>query len=409
LKRLGFVLFLCGFLLTACAGQEASAPSQRTPGVSLPSIHSTTPPAECVALNIEPTPDATLSAYFPPAAAGDWRVGSEEAAVTFIMYGDFQCPYCAQLYPVLFRLQMDFPDDVQVVFRHIPLSSHDKAVLAAQAAEAAGKQGHFFEMAEKLYAEQAGWVELTPQQFSGWLEDAAAAIGLDGTRFRDDFNSSEVRQRVSEAKQAVEHLIPGTPFLLINGEPYINRPRNYESLATIVEFIRLQKRQFTDCPPMQIRADHRYTATLQTEKGDIVIELYPQHAPMAVNSFVFLARQGWFDGMTFHRVIPGFVAQTGDPSGTGGGHAGYYFDNEISDLRFDKSGVVGMANSGPNTNGSQFFITYVPLPGLDGKYTVFGQVVAGMDVVQRLTPRDPAQGGSLPPGDLVKRVTINEQ
>ncbi|MEJ5203112.1 MAG: thioredoxin domain-containing protein, partial [Anaerolineales bacterium] len=236
-----------GFLLAACVGQEASVPPQSATVISLPSGHPPAPPAECVALNVEPTPDATLSVYFPPPAAADWRIGVQDAAVTFIMYGDFQCPYCAQLYPVLLRLQQDFPNDVRVVFRHIPLASHDKAVLAAQAAEAAGKQGRFFEMAEKLFAEQTQWAELAPEQFSGWLDNTAAAIGLDAAQFQRDLNSPEVTRRVSEAKQAVEYLIPGTPFLLINGEPYINRPRNYESLATIVEFIRFQKRQFTEC------------------------------------------------------------------------------------------------------------------------------------------------------------------
>ena len=117
-----------------------------------------------------------------------------------------------------------------------------------------------------------------------------------------------------------------------------------------------------------------------------MIQLYADQAPLAVNSFVFLAKQGWFDGVTFHRVIPGFVAQTGDPSGTGKGGPGYFFKNEVSDLRYDKPGVVGMANSGPDTNGSQFFITYAPQPSLDGSYTIFGQVIQGMDVVENLTP-----------------------
>jgi cyclophilin family peptidyl-prolyl cis-trans isomerase len=140
-----------------------------------------------------------------------------------------------------------------------------------------------------------------------------------------------------------------------------------------------------------------------------VIQLYAAQAPLAVNSFVFLARQHWFDGVTFHRVIPGFVAQAGDPSGTGRGGPGYVFDNEIRpDLLFDKPGVVGMANSGPDTNGSQFFITYSPQPQLDGGYTVFGQVTAGMDILGSLTPRDPQSGGDLPAGDKILGITIEE-
>lgn len=117
-----------------------------------------------------------------------------------------------------------------------------------------------------------------------------------------------------------------------------------------------------------------------------MIQLFPDKAPLAVNSFLFLARQGWYDGVTFHRVLIGFAAQAGDPSGTGKGNPGYFFFNdEINDLKFDKPGMVGVANSGPNTNGSQFFITFAPEPHLDGGYTIFGQVISGLDVAEQLT------------------------
>ncbi len=139
------------------------------------------------------------------------------------------------------------------------------------------------------------------------------------------------------------------------------------------------------------------------------VQLLPDNAPLAVNSFVFLARNGWFDDITFHRVLPDYVAQTGDPSGSGFGGPGYTFDNEISDLKFDKAGLMGMANSGPGSNGSQFFITYAAAPNLDGKYTIFGEVLEGMDVLKQLTARDPSQGGTLPPGDKIKTITIEEK
>ncbi|MDO9301200.1 MAG: peptidylprolyl isomerase, partial [Anaerolineales bacterium] len=118
---------------------------------------------------------------------------------------------------------------------------------------------------------------------------------------------------------------------------------------------------------------------------------------------------GWFNGVTFHRVIPGFMAQAGDPSGTGQGNPGYFFNNEISDLKFDKPGMVGMANSGPDTNGSQFFITYAPAAHLDGVYTIFGQVLSGLDVAEKLTPRDPDQGAALLPGDKILSVDMEEK
>jgi peptidylprolyl isomerase len=167
--------------------------------------------------------------------------------------------------------------------------------------------------------------------------------------------------------------------------------------------------EYSSPPPMLIDTSKQYTATVQMEKGgEFVIELYPDKAPITVNSFVFLAREGYFDGVTFHRVLEGFMAQGGDPTGTGGGGPGYQFVNEDSDLRFDKAGVVAMANAGRNTNGSQFFITFVPTPQLDGDYTIFGQVSSGMDVVNNLTRRDPNQRPDFS-GDVIESVTIQEQ
>jgi cyclophilin family peptidyl-prolyl cis-trans isomerase len=178
----------------------------------------------------------------------------------------------------------------------------------------------------------------------------------------------------------------------------------------VVKTMLLEQRQYSQCPPMEIDPEKSYFATLHTEKGDVTIELLADKAPVAVNSFVFLARQDWFDGVTFHRVLPGFVAQAGDPSGTGMGGPGYMFDNEVSQsLSFDGAGVVGMANAGPGTNGSQFFITYTATPQLNGGYTVFGRVIEGMDVVENLTPRDPSTNMDLPPGDEILDVTIEEK
>ena len=173
----------------------------------------------------------------------------------------------------------------------------------------------------------------------------------------------------------------------------------------------LEDRQYTYCPPMGIDPQKQYTATLKTEKGDIVIQLFPDKAPMAVNSFVFLAREGWFNNVTFHRVLPNFIAQTGDPSGSGYGGPGYYFSDEINDLKYDKEGMVGLATSGPGTgtNGSQFFITFGALPDLDGQYTIFGQVIEGMDAVKKLNPRDANQAPNLPPGDKILTVEIIEK
>ncbi|HEY5902659.1 MAG TPA: peptidylprolyl isomerase [Anaerolineales bacterium] len=166
---------------------------------------------------------------------------------------------------------------------------------------------------------------------------------------------------------------------------------------------------FDAAPPMTIDASKQYFATVKMAKGgQFVIQLYPDKAPITVNSFVFLARQGFFNGVTFHRVLEGFMAQGGDPTGTGGGGPGYEFQNEDSDLTFDKAGVVAMANAGRDTNGSQFFITFGPTPQLNGGYTIFGQVVEGMDVVNGITRRNPDQNPSFP-GDAIETITIEEK
>lgn len=161
-------------------------------------------------------------------------------------------------------------------------------------------------------------------------------------------------------------------------------------------------------PPLTIDTSKAYTATIVTERGEIVAQLFADRAPKAVNNFVFLARQGFYDGVTFHRVVPGFVAQGGDPTGTGSGGPGYQFEDEIDpELKFDSAGLLAMANSGPDTNGSQFFITYGPAPWLNGQHTIFGKVVQGMDVASSLTPRDPEKNPTTP-GDRIVTIRIAE-
>lgn len=162
-------------------------------------------------------------------------------------------------------------------------------------------------------------------------------------------------------------------------------------------------------PPMTIDTSKQYFATVEMAKGgEFTIELYADKAPITVNSFVFLAREGFFNGVTFHRVLEGFMAQGGDPTGTGMGGPGYEFVNEDSDLTFDKAGVVAMANAGRDTNGSQFFITFGPADFLNGGYTIFGQVIDGMDVVNGITRRDPQQNPTFT-GDAIKTITITEK
>jgi peptidyl-prolyl cis-trans isomerase B (cyclophilin B) len=168
-------------------------------------------------------------------------------------------------------------------------------------------------------------------------------------------------------------------------------------------------KQYRQAPAMVIDPNKRYVATFHTERGDFQVELFAKDAPVTVNNFVFLARDGFYDGVTFHRVIRDFMAQGGDPTGTGTGGPGYQFADEQSALRLrhDAPGTLSMANAGRDTNGSQFFITFVPTPHLNGKHAVFGRVVGGMDVVNSLRERDPGRDRS--PGDRILSIDISEQ
>ena len=167
-------------------------------------------------------------------------------------------------------------------------------------------------------------------------------------------------------------------------------------------------KQWNSPPVMVVDAEAIYLATFKTEKGEIKIELFTAKAPKIVNNFVFLAREGYYDNTTFHRVLSGFMAQGGDPTGTGGGGPGYVFEDEFDpDLRFDEAGYLAMANRGPNTNGSQFFITFGPTQYLNDKHTIFGKVVEGMDVVLSLTLRDPQENPDFL-GDRIHTIEIEE-
>lgn len=167
-------------------------------------------------------------------------------------------------------------------------------------------------------------------------------------------------------------------------------------------------KQYTSPPEMVIDPAKSYHAIFKTDKGDIKIKLFADKAPKTVNNLVFLAREGYYDGTTFHRVIPDFMAQGGDPTGSGMGGPGYKFGDEFHpDLKFDRPGLLAMANAGPGTNGSQFFITFVETPWLNNRHTIFGEVVEGMDVVKKIRIRDPQRDRN--PGDTLKTIEIVEE
>jgi len=407
-------LFVVGWLAACQSRTPTSTPSPPAPAATetvaptltplrLPTISPTEPEAA--------TPAATQPSLFAPVTEADWQAGSAEAPVTLVVYSDFQCYYCGTLAPVLRELLAEFPDDLRLVFRHYPLPQNDKAQLAASAAEAAGAQGKFWEMHDRLFADQAGWTDMSLVEFRAILGEWAADMRLDLHEFSDALDDPATAATVKAAYEAARDIpLPYAPFLLINGAPIQEAGlANHYALGTLIRLEKLKTRQYSEPPPEVIDPFRRYKATVITEGGEIAIELFAELTPLTVNNFVFLAREGWYDGVTFHRVIPGWAAQGGDPSGTGYGGPGYFIPDElVPTLRFDGAGWVGMANAGPNTNGSQFFITLGPVPEFDGHYTLFGRVTAGLSVAQRLTPRDPNTDAEAPPGDVIITIRIEE-
>jgi cyclophilin family peptidyl-prolyl cis-trans isomerase len=193
------------------------------------------------------------------------------------------------------------------------------------------------------------------------------------------------------------------------GEGEVGSTPEGGAVSKVTECQRTGEKSFPGPPEMIIDQEKTYVATIRTEKGDIVLELFAKDTPITTNNFVFLACHGFYDGVTFHRVIPGFVAQGGDPTGTGAGGPGYTIPDEQDTASFDAPGFVSMAKAGPNTTGSQFFITYAPEQRLDADFTIFGKVTQGMDVLEQLTPRDPSQTPNAPPGDKIIRIDIEER
>lgn len=398
---------LCLLLLAACTSTPAT-PAPANPTVTL-IPQAAAPP--CDSIPTAPTPAADAPSLIPPVSAADHIRGREDAAVTFLVYGDLQDGTSALFAGVMQRLITDYPNDVRYVSRVFPLvGRNDKALLAAQAVEAASRQGKFWEMHDLLYTQQANWVNLPPEDFEQWSAAQASALGMDVERYQAEVKSEAVVQQVQDNFETARQFGPfAVPLILINSEIYLG-PQDYGSLRDIVELILLGRRQFTECPPFFVEKTRQYLATLHTEKGDVVIQLFADKAPFTVNSFVFLARSGWYDNITFHRVIPDLYVQTGDPSGTGKGTPGYYVMTEIlPDLKFDKPGMVAMVNSGPDTSGSQFFITLAPAPEFDGRYTIFGEVLSGMEVLRMLTPRNAQPGVETPPGDKLLSIEIEEK
>ncbi len=411
MRHLLLIFFVFAIAMTSCGTPTASTPGAVTSSGQAHPTTVQTSLGNCVDARL-PTPDANGPTLFDPVSEKDHILGPKNAYVTVLVYSDFQCVSCAKLALLLKSLQEKYPKDMRVVFRPFPLiSKHDKSALAAQAVEAADLQGKFWEMHDFLFANQAEWQNKKSDEFQKWLVDKSSALGLDKPRFETDLTSPEIAAIAQKAwEDGLKIQLPGAPVILVNGEIIKWQSTLLEGLESIILLAMLPEKQFNACPPVVIDLSKQYNARLKTTRGDVVIRLFTDKAPNTVNNFVFLAQKGWYENVPFHRVVPGFVARTGDPTGTGLGGPGYFIPNETSNsLRFDRAGMVGMVNSGPDTNGSQFFFTLGPAPQLNNEYTIFGQVISGMDALSQLTPRDPTTGDPLPEPDMLISVTIEEK
>jgi cyclophilin family peptidyl-prolyl cis-trans isomerase len=315
---------------------------------------------------------------------------------------------------VFARLVDAFPEEVQVIYRHFPLTSiHANAQKAAEASEAAGTQGAFWAYHDKLFETQSQWAGLDEDAARDFFVSLATELELDVDKFAAELDAGIYTAYVTGSQaEAIRLGITSTPSVILDGDLLPGTPNEYVIWEEYVEFQKIiVDIQYDAPPPMTIDPEATYLATVEMESGDsFVIELYASSAPQIVNNFIFLAQDGWYDGVSFHRVLPGFMAQTGDPTGTGIGGPGYKLPDEFDpDLVHDSAGVVSMANSGPNTNGSQWFVTYEATPHLDGLHTIFGHVIQGMDVVEAITPRDPSRNLDAPEGDRIATITIEKQ
>ena len=431
------VLLISAMLFAACGNLEKSAEPTAAPtaaptqaaaegGSQTEAVQPVTSEENpCVPFNL-------LSQYFmtpypglPEVTDDDYIVGPKDAPVTFMVYSEPQCPYCAQFDPLIESITSLYPNDVRFVFRlrPFPESFHDKSILVSQAMVAAGLQGKFDEFRIWIFKHQSKnpndpdvaslpdtefWSGLAPAEVDNWLKERVPELGIDPDQFLKDMVSDAVVKKVQDAKSNADAIgISGTPFLLFNGYAWpANQQRDIGIFSIFTGLFLNRKVEFTNCPVMTIDQSKSYSATITTTKGDIVVDLFDDIAPFAVNSFVFLAREGWYDNMPV--ISTDQFALSGDPTDTGYGGPGYVYKDEVdSTLNFNEPGMLSTfaINIGTGTNGSTFFINKIALPELAGR-TIFGKVTSGLDVLGKLEIRNNIFNPAL---DKVLGVTILEK
>lgn len=392
----------------ACSGPAITAPPSSSPTPTRTPVR-LGPTATAPHLEPTPTqPGLPTPAPLPPVTDADRIRGPKDAAVTLVVYCDYQTPGCVQLAPILDKLRQWHPQDLRIVHRLFPLIDvHDKSSLAAQAALAAEQQDAFWRMHDALYREFESWFPMDPPAFENWLLDLAAELELDQGSFQTALEEGQFKDEIQSIYQeTVAAGISVSPFVFLNGE-WFRTPLNIVNLEMAVRLDLLAEKQFQNYPPITIDLERGYYARIKLDTGELLIQLYPLSAPMAVNSFIFLAQEGWYDGVAIYKVIPERYVETGDPTETGLGDPGYHFADEIDpSRRFDQAGVLTTASSGPNTNGSRFLITLEAIPEWNGARTIFGKVVQGLDLLKQLEARDPFEDFLQPVPATIQSIEI---
>ena len=414
----------CGVLVDKAEPTATVAPTAESAATE-PTAQATQAPITdagnpCIPFSVLSYSLASPYPNLPPITAEEYAVGPEDAALTFIVYTDPQCPYCAQMDPILDQFQALYPDDVRVVTRLFPLVSiHDKAMAATQALVAAGLQGKFNELRKFIFERQRQdlstdtslteadfWGSLAAADFENWLKERVPALGIDADQLLADMKSDAVVAKAQASLDSAMTIgISGTPTLMVNGYQWPENQRGIEIFSIYLRLIKNKENELDVCPPSVVDAGKKYTATIETTQGDIQVELYPDKAPVAVNSFVYLAEQGWYDNLPI--IASGDFVLSGDPSDTGYGGAGYAFLDENSGLAFDQPGMLAVYSVWPGygTNGSMFFINKIALTD-QGNRTIFGKVTEGLDVLDKFEIRDNIFNDVV---DKVLKVTINEE
>lgn len=342
--------------------------------------------------------------------ADDHILGNPQAATTIIEYGDFQCPACAAFHPQMKTLMGTVSDTVRLVFRHFPLPQHDKAIPTARAAEAAALQGKFWEMHDLLYEKQGEWSNKPLAEITATLKAYAEALKLDVAQFERDLVSDAVAARVQrDVASGRAANVAGTPWLFLDGRDIplqaFQQPDTAAQLRSYADrrakdIAGLSTKAFNFAKPEQVtRKDAKYVMTVKTNRGDVVAELDPALAPVNVNATVFLAQQGYFDGAPVVLNDPQIGAILfGNP--TAAGNPGFECGVELTPGAMSKPGIVALFGNG-NTSSAQLIFTYSPTLELDGRFSVIGQVISGLEVVKSLKA---AQGDAK--ADAIQSVIV---